>query len=272
MARFDWKENLMTTSRRITLLSIFAFALALAGGAFLIACAPTTARVTVRVTLEPTTPPPTVRVAVVTCAGTHYYQPGRHHWLRGRYVFRKGRCVRRPASWHAGCSFFRGRWIRRGRKYEYRPGSTLCRTVTTVSLPIALPPPLRPPAHRCSPGQYLQRGHWQWVRGKWAWRPGRCLPRPKQWAAQGCRYVSATWRRAGKRLLYTKGGIVCRSRPGSRVHARRCTAAMRKAGRCGRVPKVLRPCRRNYYRHRGKCVRRGVRRCTRAMRKAGRCR
>ncbi len=246
------------------------FALALAGGALLTACAPTSARVTVRVTLDPTVPPPVVRAAVVTCPGTHYYRPGRHQWLRGRYVFRKGRCVRRPSTWHAGCRFVSGRWIKRGRKYEYRSGSTLCRSTTVVSHPIALPPPMRP-RMRCSARNYVQRGQWQWRRGKWQWQPGRCVLRPQHWGARGCRYHPSSWRRVGKRILYTKGGLVCR-RPVTNVHARRCTAAMRKAGRCGRVPKRLRPCRRNYYRHRGKCVRRGVRRCTRAMRKTGRCR
>jgi len=216
----------MTMRRLLTRVSDAGLTIAVL--ALLPACPP--ARVTV--TVGPTRPPPAVHPSPVDCPSTAYYRHGRYQWSSGRYVFRHGRCVPRPASWHAGCRWVPGRWVHQGRTYRFAEGHVACLRRTTQVVPLTLPPPLRPATLRCGRAQYLQRGYWQWRTGRWQWRAGRCRPRPARWAVRGCRYQPATWRRVGRRVELTPGRVVCRHAPAGGSRVRRCTPAMRRAGRC----------------------------------------
>ena len=439
----------MTKSKLHKLFPLLGLAV---GSAALLSACPT-AQVTV--TVGPTTPPPVVRPPPADCQRTHYYKLGRYRWEGGKYVFYRGGCTQRPTTWHRGCRWRPGKWVKRGRTYKFTAGGLHCGRRVIARYPTSPPPPPKAHKHLCNPRQYVQRGTWRWVSGKWRWRQGQCVVRTRNWRARRCQYRPGAWRRVGGRYVYTKGRVACalskvpdypmllpparptvsypkcprrhyrvpgrytwnrglrryvwrppycfktprtlrrckltpgrwvvrdhratwvtggwkcrrgpviphativkkyvprayptrlppkarrtRARcgrgplvvhpgnyrwdpvlrryvwqkgkcisiprrfrscrfskaswrlhkdgrahltpagwrcpgkaliPYSRIQPRRCTAAMRRTGRCGSVPPSLRKCKKGYHRVGGKCVRRGVRRCTKAMRKAGRC-
>ncbi len=239
------------------------------------------------VLMHPRSLPPPPRPVARKCGPMHYAQHGHWKWVRGQWRWQPGRCVARTTHWTTRrCRYQRGAWRKVGNKVVHTRGRVVCAQAKAPVHPTKLPPKRRIQRVRCGRGPFfVYPGGWKWspATNRYVWQKGKCMSVPRRF--RSCRFVRGSWRlHKNGRAIYTSGGWRCRGK--AIVHysragvigvksggpkPRRCTKAMQRAGRCGR-PVRIKACKKNYYRYRGKCVRRGVRRCTRAMRKAGRCR